>query len=194
VAAAQGNVDGAIRLLKAWYQFSLERGCNRSAIELGTELVSFSMRRDDKVAAGQYMRNVLRLGQGRFIRCIVDQGRWVRDALYMLVDQAGTLPEEEAQYAEALLGVFSAERIPQRDASAERGSERGRHEADRQLGRRELDILELAADDLSNREIAVRLALSENTVKWYWKQIFEKLQVRRRTRAVNVARSAGAIF
>jgi len=55
-------------------------------------------------------------------------------------------------------------------------------------------ILELAAGDVPNREIARRLALSENTVKWYWKRIFGKLCVRRRLQAVNSARAAGVIF
>jgi len=63
-----------------------------------------------------------------------------------------------------------------------------------ELNRRELDILELAAGDVPNREIARRLALSENTVKWYWKRIFAKLSVRRRLQAINTARAAGVIF
>ena len=58
---------------------------------------------------------------------------------------------------------------------------------------REVDILELAASDVPNREIARRLVLSEHTVKWYWKQIFGKLNVHRRLQAVISARAAGVI-
>ncbi|HSF83199.1 MAG TPA: AAA family ATPase, partial [Anaerolineales bacterium] len=53
---------------------------------------------------------------------------------------------------------------------------------------RELEILGLISEGLSNREIAHRLYLSIETVKWYNKQLFSKLGVRSRTQAVSVAR------
>ncbi|MBL8981278.1 MAG: winged helix-turn-helix transcriptional regulator [Gemmatimonadetes bacterium] len=49
---------------------------------------------------------------------------------------------------------------------------------------RELEILELIAQGLSNREIAERVFVSENTVKTHSSRVFEKLDVRRRTQAV----------
>ncbi|HET9439478.1 MAG TPA: response regulator transcription factor [Longimicrobiales bacterium] len=58
---------------------------------------------------------------------------------------------------------------------------------------REMEILELIASGLSNREIASRLFLSENTVKTHSSRIFDKLNARRRTQAVQTAREAGLI-
>lgn len=49
---------------------------------------------------------------------------------------------------------------------------------------RELEILELIAVGLSNREIAERVFVSENTVKTHSSRVFEKLGARRRTQAV----------
>jgi two-component system, NarL family, response regulator LiaR len=49
---------------------------------------------------------------------------------------------------------------------------------------RELELLQLIADGLSNREIADRVYVSENTVKTHLSRIFDKLQARRRTQAV----------
>ena len=58
---------------------------------------------------------------------------------------------------------------------------------------RELDILEAMAAGLSNREIAERLFVSENTVKTHAGRLFEKLQARRRTQAVQFAKEARLI-
>lgn len=52
---------------------------------------------------------------------------------------------------------------------------------------RELEILELIASGLSNREIAERLYVSENTVKTHARRVFGKLGARRRTQAVQIA-------
>lgn len=54
---------------------------------------------------------------------------------------------------------------------------------------REHEILQLAADGLSNREIADRLIFSVGTVKWYMNQIYSKLGVGSRTQAVARARA-----
>lgn len=52
---------------------------------------------------------------------------------------------------------------------------------------RELEILQLLAEGLTNNEIAARLHLSQETVRWYNKQIFEKLGAGNRTQAVKRA-------
>jgi predicted ATPase/DNA-binding CsgD family transcriptional regulator len=55
------------------------------------------------------------------------------------------------------------------------------------LSEREHEILRLIAEGLSNREIADRLVLSPETIKWYNRQIYGKLGVDSRTKAVAVA-------
>jgi predicted ATPase/DNA-binding CsgD family transcriptional regulator len=61
------------------------------------------------------------------------------------------------------------------------------------LTTRELEILSLMAAHLKNREIADRLILSLNTVKWYAGQIYGKLGVRGRRAAVSRARELGLL-
>jgi two-component system, NarL family, response regulator LiaR len=58
---------------------------------------------------------------------------------------------------------------------------------------RELEILELIAQGLSNREIADKLFVSENTVKTHSSRLFDKLSARRRTQAVQIAKEMGLI-
>ena len=65
----------------------------------------------------------------------------------------------------------------------------------RELGitRREREILELIATGLSNREIAAKLFVSENTVKTHSSRLFDKLSAKRRTQAVQIGKELGLI-
>jgi DNA-binding NarL/FixJ family response regulator len=58
---------------------------------------------------------------------------------------------------------------------------------------RELEILGLIATGLSNREIAGRLFVSENTVKTHSSRLFDKLGAKRRTQAVQIGKTARLI-
>ena len=61
------------------------------------------------------------------------------------------------------------------------------------LSPRELEILELMAAGLSNREIGDRIFISENTVKTHASRVFDKLGAKRRTEAVQMGRRHGLI-
>jgi len=61
------------------------------------------------------------------------------------------------------------------------------------LSTRELEILRLIEAGYTNREIAQKLVLSLETVKWYNKQIYSKLGVHNRTQAVATAKAAGLL-
>jgi predicted ATPase/DNA-binding CsgD family transcriptional regulator len=61
------------------------------------------------------------------------------------------------------------------------------------LKEREIDILRLMAEGLSNREIAQELYISLETVKWYNKQMYAKLDVGSRTQAIARARELGLL-
>lgn len=58
---------------------------------------------------------------------------------------------------------------------------------------RELEILNAIAEGLSTREIAAKLSVSENTVKTHSSRLFDKLQAKRRTQAVQIGKEAGLI-
>jgi NarL family two-component system response regulator LiaR len=58
---------------------------------------------------------------------------------------------------------------------------------------RELEVLELIAEGLSNKEMAERLFVSENTIKTHTSRVFDKLGASRRTQAVQLAKSQGLI-
>jgi NarL family two-component system response regulator LiaR len=54
---------------------------------------------------------------------------------------------------------------------------------------RELEVLQLIAEGLSNKEMAERLFVSENTIKTHASRVFDKLGASRRTQAVQLAKS-----
>lgn len=61
------------------------------------------------------------------------------------------------------------------------------------LSKRELEVLQLMAEGLSNQEIASRLFVSLNTIKTHSSKLFEKMDVERRTQAIDKAKKLGVI-
>jgi DNA-binding NarL/FixJ family response regulator len=71
--------------------------------------------------------------------------------------------------------------------------ERNRHEGDISLSRREIDVLTLVAKGESNKEIASKLSISENTVKGHLSNIMGKMHVRNRLQAATLAKEKGVL-
>jgi two-component system, NarL family, response regulator LiaR len=97
------------------------------------------------------------------------------------------------------LGIRLNARTPDvvvRDVVVARGDVFVRNERKREelgITPRELEILGLVAQGLSNREIAGKLFVSENTVKTHCSRAFEKLGAKRRTQAVQRGRELGLL-
>jgi DNA-binding CsgD family transcriptional regulator len=58
---------------------------------------------------------------------------------------------------------------------------------------RELEVLGLIAEGLSNKEMAARLFVSQNTIKTHTSRVFDKLGASRRTQAVQLAKREGIL-
>jgi DNA-binding NarL/FixJ family response regulator len=61
------------------------------------------------------------------------------------------------------------------------------------LTARELEVLQLVADGMRNKEVAARLSIAEDTVKMHLRNVMQKLEVNDRTHAVMVAVRRGFI-
>jgi LuxR family maltose regulon positive regulatory protein len=61
------------------------------------------------------------------------------------------------------------------------------------LTERERNLLHHVARGMSNKDLANRLSVSTNTVKWHLRNIFEKLRISNRVQAIAVARHLGLI-
>jgi DNA-binding NarL/FixJ family response regulator len=72
-------------------------------------------------------------------------------------------------------------------------SSRQRHHLVEDLTHREIQLLQLVAEGFSNKALAQKLSISENTVKYHLKKILQKLGTQNRTEAVAYAIGAGLI-
>jgi LuxR family maltose regulon positive regulatory protein len=127
---------------------------------------------------------------GGFIRLFVDEGRPMAHLLSE-VEVLGRMPD----YIGKLLAAFKADAHKHED-TASPASPTSRPPAQsliEPLSRREVEVLQLIAQGLSNQEISERLVLALETVKGHNKKIFGKLQVQRRTEAVARARQLGLL-
>ena len=92
--------------------------------------------------------------------------------------------------------IVERERIVEREVRIPTGTPFALNEERLQelaITKRELEILGLIANGLSNREIAERLFVSENTVKTHSSRLFDKLSAKRRTQAVQRGKELGLI-
>jgi len=136
-------------------------------------------------ASVQLMDDTLSRAQPEgFIRVFVDEGAPIAQLLTEFNAHGA-----QADYIGKLLAVIKAEAPKSEDNS---------HLPPGQpliepLSQRELEVLRLIAQGLSNREISEQLFIALITVKGHNQRIFGKLQVQRRTEAVARARELGLI-
>ncbi len=138
----------------------------------------------EKDKALQVLSDALALAEpGGFIRIFVDEGI----PMAQLLSEAaahGSMPD----YIGKLLAVLEAEQ-----QRAEKSYLSPAQPLIDPLSPRELEVLQLIAQGLSNHEISERLFLALSTVKGHNRIIFGKLQVQRRTEAIARARELGLL-
>jgi LuxR family maltose regulon positive regulatory protein len=122
---------------------------------------------------------------GGFIRSFVDEGAEM-ERLISGVAAGGRMPD----YIRRVLGGFT---VPRSQSTTATHPSAPTQPLIDPLSHRELEVLHLIADGLSNEEIAGRLYVALSTVKGHNRVIFDKLQVQRRTEAVARARELGLL-
>jgi LuxR family maltose regulon positive regulatory protein len=120
-----------------------------------------------------------------FIRIFVDEGPLMARLLYETLSR-GIAPD----YVRRLLAAFPVTEPEQPDVSKTRAPN---SELIEPLSERELEVLQLIAEGLTNPEIASRLFLALNTVKTHAGNIYGKLNVHSRTQAIARAQVLGLL-
>jgi len=185
VHLAQGDPSAALAMLSSWREQVEARGWQDERLKVMVLQAVALRAHGEQDQAVHLLCDALSLAEpGGFIRLFVDEGR---PMAHLLSEAAaiGLMPD----YIGKLLSVCEAE---------QQKSENNSYPPPAQpliepLSQRELEVLHLMAQGLSNQEMSERLFLALSTVKGHNRNIFGKLQVQRRTEAVARARELGLL-
>ncbi|MEO0560820.1 MAG: LuxR C-terminal-related transcriptional regulator, partial [Chloroflexota bacterium] len=184
VVLAEGDAEAALATLRAYRQEMTEKSWWDELLQVYVLQAIASKQYVDTAAALQVIGEALKLAAPEgYVRTFVDEGQPMRELL-LEAAQAGIMP----LYVNRVLGAFEAT-----DNRSSQFQPTNVQPLIEPLSERELEVLHLVAEGLSNREISERLYISINTVKGHNRVIFEKLAVSRRTEAVARARDLGLL-
>ncbi|OXL87585.1 transcriptional regulator [Paenibacillus sp. SSG-1] len=186
VHLTQGNVHQAMSLLQSLRRQAEEKNwADEQLIVLVLQSVAL-LELDQRTRALEVLEDALILAvSGGFIRIFVDEGMPM-NILLLDAKAHGIMPS----YVEKLLTEIESD---MRDSEGVSERDPSNNPLIEPLSERELEVLHLIAQGLSNREICERLFLALSTVKGHNRIIFDKLQVKRRTEAVARARKLGLL-
>jgi LuxR family maltose regulon positive regulatory protein len=183
LSLAEGRASDALHLLERQRALAEAGGRNGRLIEiLGLQALALEAQdRPEEANAALFQAVSLGRPEG-YMRLFLDLG-W---PLYELLERSAASAPFAGDYVHDLLAAFQQERGAQRNGVAEATSltpTPAQALAD-PLTEREVEILHLLAEGLSNKEIGDRLVVAPSTVKQHLKNIYGKLDVHSRTQAV----------
>ncbi|MEI7770129.1 MAG: LuxR C-terminal-related transcriptional regulator [Chloroflexales bacterium] len=183
VLLAQGDPSAALALLGPFRQQMEARGWADERLRAMVVQAAALHLKGEKAPATHVLTEALLLAEpGGFIRLFVDEGAPMAELLERMKAEGGRMKA----YTHTLLTAFDSQKEPHPSPFTP-------HPLVEPLSPRELEVLRLIAQGLSNQEIGARLVLALDTVKGHTRRIYEKLQVQRRTEAVARARDLGLL-
>jgi LuxR family maltose regulon positive regulatory protein len=185
VYLAQGDTATALATLALWRQQVEAKGWQDERLRVMALQALAYQAQGEMDTAIRLLAETLALAEPEgFIRLFIDEGLPMAQLLSEAAAQGLT-----SDYTEKLLAAFAAEAQKRQAQSAVPPAQF----LIEPLSERELEVLHLVAQGLSNHEIGERLFLALSTVKGHNQKIFGKLQVQRRTEAVARARELGLV-
>jgi LuxR family transcriptional regulator, maltose regulon positive regulatory protein len=182
---ADVSVAEIVSLLERLLKDAEEGGRKGSAIEiLILQALAYHSQGDLPTALLPLQRALTLAEPEGYVRTFLDEGK----SMLQLLRDASAWKIMPA-YTGKLLAALEAEQRESKD-KPEQSHPQSLIEP---LSQRELEVLRLIAEGLSNQEICERLFLALDTVKGHNRRIFDKLQVQRRTEAIARARELGLI-
>jgi LuxR family maltose regulon positive regulatory protein len=188
----QGKLDEMDGLLDRLLHLAESSGLNGRVIEiLMLQALALIAQGKIRLAGDTLERAVALAGPEGYLRLFLDEGERMKKLLQEYLRRQTSEPDGiDHTYAAGLLAILS---------HREDGGTRSQFQTPTSgalvepLSERELEILRLVAEGLSNREIAQQSYISTGTVKVHLKHIFRKLEVDNRTEAAARARQLNLI-
>jgi LuxR family maltose regulon positive regulatory protein len=190
---ADGSLSGVVGLLERLLKAAEDGGRMGSVIEILILQAITYHAQGNLPAALLPLQHALALAEPEgYVRIFLDEG----SSMMQLLREASAL-EIMPDYTNKLLAAFEAEKQNSEDKpdlplAFPEGHRDGEPYIE-SLTQRELKILQLIAQGLSNRKIGERLFLALDTVKGHNRKIFDKLQVQSRTEAIARAHELGLL-
>ena len=176
IMLASHEKTAAAERLNELYETASQKGCGVGMVEVRALQALTADTPDDAL---YFLQDALKRAQPEgFIRTFVDKGEPMKALLERLKSQGG----ERKSYILTILAAFG-----------EMGRTCKSQPFVEPMSERELEILRLMADGLSNREIAERLVISVGTAKSHVHHILEKVGGNSRAQAVAKARELGLL-
>lgn len=185
VHLAQENPSAALEVLERWQARARRKGWRDEQLQaLALQAVALDANGETDRAL-QTLRDALTLAEpGGFVRLFVDEGLPMARLLRRVTAQ-GLMQD----YVRKLLAAFESEPIKPRAKSFPSSAQ----PLVEPLSPREVQVLRLIAQGLSNQEIGKQLFLALDTVKGHNRRIYGKLRVASRTEAIARARELGLL-
>ena len=180
------SIHKAIRLIERLLKAAREGQRAGSVIEiLILQALAYEAQGDIPLALESLKRALALAEPEGYIRIFVDEGTSMAPLLYKALARG-----IEPAYVRRLLAAFPVADSEPAVLSLPPDAEAGLIEP---LSMRELEVLQVIAEGLSNQEVAKRLHLSLHTVKVHARNIYAKLGVNNRTQAVAKGRTLGIL-
>ncbi len=180
---AQGHPAEADELMSKLYPDAARQGQLGLMIACLCIRAVANMTQGSRAEALKILDKALSLAEpGGYIQVFVEEGPLMARLVYEIAEKRA-----DRQYTGRLLAAFANHSMQAHQQL------RKNDEIIEPLSRRELEVLHLIADGLSNQEIAARLYLTVRTIKFHTGNIFSKLGVKSRTEAVARARALGLL-
>jgi LuxR family transcriptional regulator, maltose regulon positive regulatory protein len=180
------SIHEAMGLLERLLQAAEAGGRMGSVIEiLVLQDLDHHVQGDTSAALEPLQRSLTLAEPEGYVRIFVDEGLPMARLLYEALSHG-----VESEYIRRLLAAFPVAESEQTTSSPSRVSE---SELVEPLSERELEVLQLIAEGLTNQEVATRLYLSLHTVKVHARNIYGKLGAKSRTHAIAKGKALGIL-